>query len=79
VNNRSADVPRRIDRTHGVTPLGPDAQVDNKALVIPPGNFSLADPFPVGGPFVMNTRARFHRPSTTSIRESLARSRAKHG
>jgi hypothetical protein len=57
VNNRSADVPRRIDRTHGVTPLGPDAQVDNKALVIPPGNFSLADPFPVGGPFVMNTRA----------------------
>jgi redox-sensitive bicupin YhaK (pirin superfamily) len=45
VNNRSADIPRRIDRTHGVTPLGPDAQVDNKALVIPPGNFSLADPF----------------------------------
>jgi quercetin 2,3-dioxygenase len=45
VNNRSADIPRRIDRTHAVTPLGPDAQVDNKALVIPPGNFSLADPF----------------------------------
>src|ERR1035438_2330507 len=38
-------MPRRINRTHGVTPLGPDAQVDNKALVIPPGNFALADPF----------------------------------
>jgi quercetin 2,3-dioxygenase len=45
VNNRTADRPRQINRTHGVTPLGPDAQVDNKALVIPPGNFALADPF----------------------------------
>jgi redox-sensitive bicupin YhaK (pirin superfamily) len=45
VNDRIAHRPRRIDRIHGVTPLGPDAQVDNKALVIPPGNFALADPF----------------------------------
>jgi quercetin 2,3-dioxygenase len=45
VNKPSAETPRRINRTHGVTPLGPDAQVDNKALVIPPGNFALADPF----------------------------------
>ena len=45
MNNRRAEMPRRINRTHGVTPLGPDAQVDNKALVIPPGNFALADPF----------------------------------
>jgi redox-sensitive bicupin YhaK (pirin superfamily) len=44
-DHHGADIPRRIDRTHGVTPLGPDAQVDNKALVIPPGNFALADPF----------------------------------
>jgi redox-sensitive bicupin YhaK (pirin superfamily) len=44
-DNHGADIPRRIDRTHGVTALGPDAQVDNKALVIPPGNFALADPF----------------------------------
>ena len=36
---------RRIDRTHGVRALGPDAQVDNKALVIPPGDFALSDPF----------------------------------
>ncbi|HUY52372.1 MAG TPA: pirin family protein [Streptosporangiaceae bacterium] len=40
-----AATPRRIDRTHGVTTLGPDAQVDDKALVIPPGDFRLADPF----------------------------------
>ena len=45
MNDPRADLPRRINRTHGVTPLGPDAQVDNKALVIPPGNFALADPF----------------------------------
>jgi redox-sensitive bicupin YhaK (pirin superfamily) len=45
VNNGSAAAPRRIDRTHGVTRLGPDAQVDDKAMVIPPGNFALADPF----------------------------------
>ncbi len=37
--------PRRIDRTHGVRALGPDAQVDNKALVIAPGDFALSDPF----------------------------------
>lgn len=43
--NNLVESPRRIDRTHGVTTLGPDAQVDNKALVIPPGNFALADPF----------------------------------
>jgi quercetin 2,3-dioxygenase len=45
VNNRSAGTPRRINRVHGVMKLGPDAQVDDKALVIPPGNFALADPF----------------------------------
>jgi redox-sensitive bicupin YhaK (pirin superfamily) len=45
VNKHTPGLPRRIDRTHGVTALGPDAQVDNKALVIPPGKFALADPF----------------------------------
>ena len=37
--------PRRVDRIHGVTPLGRDSQVDEKALVIPPGYFELFDPF----------------------------------
>jgi Pirin-related protein len=36
---------RRIDRVHGVTALGGDEQVDFKSLVIPPGDFSLVDPF----------------------------------
>jgi quercetin 2,3-dioxygenase len=36
---------RRIDRVHGVTSLGPDAQVDDKQLVFPPGSFTDYDPF----------------------------------
>jgi redox-sensitive bicupin YhaK (pirin superfamily) len=36
---------RRIDRTHGVTRLGPDQQVDDKALVIAPTDVRLTDPF----------------------------------
>lgn len=38
-------VPRRIDRVHGVLSLGADEQVDDKALVIPPADPSLVDPF----------------------------------
>lgn len=38
-------LPRRIDRTHDVLHLPGDGQVDRKALVIPPGNFELFDPF----------------------------------
>src|SRR4051812_11646400 len=38
-------VGRRLDRSHGITALGGDAQVDAKALVLPPGNFDLFDPF----------------------------------
>ncbi len=30
---------------HGVTKLGPDAQVDDKQLVFPPGSFARYDPF----------------------------------
>jgi hypothetical protein len=41
----AASLPRRIDRHHGVVHLGGDAQVDRKALVIPPGSFELFDPF----------------------------------
>jgi quercetin 2,3-dioxygenase len=40
-----ASSPRRIDRQHDVVHLGGDSQVDRKALVIPPGNFELFDPF----------------------------------
>lgn len=36
---------RRIDRVHGVTRLGPDRQVDDKALVIAPTDVTLTDPF----------------------------------
>ena len=36
---------RRIDRIHDVVHLPGDSQVDRKALVIPPGNFELFDPF----------------------------------
>jgi quercetin 2,3-dioxygenase len=36
---------RRLDRSHGITTLGRDAQVDAKALILPPGNFDLFDPF----------------------------------
>jgi redox-sensitive bicupin YhaK (pirin superfamily) len=36
---------RRIDRSHGITTLGADTQVDAKALILPPGNFDLFDPF----------------------------------
>ena len=36
---------RRIDRSHAVLELGPDGQVDRKAIVIPPSNFELFDPF----------------------------------
>jgi redox-sensitive bicupin YhaK (pirin superfamily) len=36
---------RRIDRIHDVLHLPGDGQVDRKALVIPPGNFELFDPF----------------------------------
>lgn len=36
---------RRIDRLHDVLHLPGDSQVDRKALVIPPGNFELFDPF----------------------------------
>ena len=38
-------LPRRIDRIHDVLHLPGDSQVDRKALVIPPGNFELFDPF----------------------------------
>lgn len=34
-------VRRRLDRSHGITALGRDAQVDAKALILPPGNFEL--------------------------------------
>ena len=37
--------PRTIDRVHGVRHLGGDGQVDRKAIVIPPGNWELFDPF----------------------------------
>jgi redox-sensitive bicupin YhaK (pirin superfamily) len=36
---------RTIDRVHGVRHLGGDGQVDRKAIVIPPGNWDLFDPF----------------------------------
>ena len=36
---------RRIDRIHDVVHLPGDSQVDRKALVLPPGNFELFDPF----------------------------------
>jgi redox-sensitive bicupin YhaK (pirin superfamily) len=36
---------RRLDRSHGITTLGGDTQVDAKALILPPGNFDLFDPF----------------------------------
>jgi redox-sensitive bicupin YhaK (pirin superfamily) len=36
---------RSIDRVHGVRHLGGDSQVDRKAIVIPPGNWDLFDPF----------------------------------
>ena len=36
---------RRIDRHHDVLELGGDGQVDRKAIVIPPGNWELFDPF----------------------------------
>lgn len=41
----TAATPRRTTRAHGVTRLGPDAQVDDKALVVPPGEWHLVDPF----------------------------------
>jgi redox-sensitive bicupin YhaK (pirin superfamily) len=37
--------PRTVDRVHGVVELGADGQVDRKAIVLPPGNFELFDPF----------------------------------
>ncbi|HEX5494458.1 MAG TPA: pirin family protein [Mycobacteriales bacterium] len=43
--NDELPVRRRVDRVHGVLPLGPDEQVDDKALVIPPTDPSLVDPF----------------------------------
>lgn len=36
---------RVLDRWHGVTRLGRDGQVDEKAIVIPPGSFAESDPF----------------------------------
>ena len=36
---------RQVDRVHGVLRLGGDAQVDRKAIVLPPGSFELFDPF----------------------------------
>ena len=38
-------VERALDRWHGVRRLGPDGQVDDKAIVIPPGAFVETDPF----------------------------------
>src|SRR5260370_1237632 len=40
-----AVLPRRADRTHGVTRLGADQQVDDKALVFAPTDVALTDPF----------------------------------
>jgi quercetin 2,3-dioxygenase len=36
---------RTVDRVHGVVRLGPDAQVDDKALVVQPGDWRMLDPF----------------------------------
>jgi redox-sensitive bicupin YhaK (pirin superfamily) len=36
---------RRLDRSHGISTLGGDTQVDAKAIILPPGNFELFDPF----------------------------------
>ncbi|MFI1028364.1 pirin family protein [Streptomyces sp. NPDC020951] len=36
---------RRVDRVQTKQPLGPDAQVDDKALVVVPGYFQHTDPF----------------------------------
>lgn len=36
---------RRLDRKHAIQPLGRDAQVDAKALVIVPDDFARIDPF----------------------------------
>ncbi|GIH17940.1 pirin family protein [Rugosimonospora africana] len=37
--------PRRVDRVHTKTVLGPDAQVDAKAVIISPDSTALTDPF----------------------------------
>jgi redox-sensitive bicupin YhaK (pirin superfamily) len=36
---------RGVDHVHGILELGPDGQVDRKAIVLPPGNFERFDPF----------------------------------
>jgi redox-sensitive bicupin YhaK (pirin superfamily) len=41
----SATLGRRVDRVTAKQQLGPDAQVDDKALIIAPGDPTLTDPF----------------------------------
>ncbi|QIY74813.1 pirin family protein [Streptomyces sp. RLB1-33] len=45
MTNRMTLTERRVDRVHAKQPLGPDEQVDDKALVIVPGHFQRTDPF----------------------------------
>lgn len=45
MTDSNAPRPRRVDRVHTKTVLGPDAQVDAKAIIISPDNPALTDPF----------------------------------
>jgi redox-sensitive bicupin YhaK (pirin superfamily) len=45
LTDSNAPRPRRLNRVHTKTILGPDAQVDAKAIIISPDNPALTDPF----------------------------------